>query len=79
MQPSKLMSITVPKDTFARIRKTAKKENKTISGLLREAFEFFVDFQPRIYSDKEIETFLKEDTLSHTTQKSLDTLIAAKK
>ncbi len=41
LKHSKLLTVTVPKATYARIRSEAKRRKTTISGLVRDAFESY--------------------------------------
>ncbi|MEK7649017.1 MAG: ribbon-helix-helix protein, CopG family [Patescibacteria group bacterium] len=41
LKNSKLLTVTVPKATYTRIRSEAKKRRTSISGLVRDAFESY--------------------------------------
>ncbi len=41
LKHSKLLTVTVPKAIYARIRSEAKRRKTTISGLVRDAFESY--------------------------------------
>ena len=41
LKHSKLLTVTVPKATYTRIRSEAKRRKTTISGLVRDSFELY--------------------------------------
>lgn len=75
LKTSKLLTVTVPKKTFADIRKEAKKRQTTISGLLRDAFFFYTQGEGEVYSDAELRRILDRDRLSLSLQKDLNKLL----
>lgn len=75
LKTSKMMTITVPKATFAAIRSEAKKRNETISGILRKAFDTYITDSYAVYTDEELAQLLKKDRLPRTLQQQLDRAI----
>lgn len=75
LKTSKLLTVTVPKKTFADIRKEAKKRQTTVSALVRDAFFAYTQGEGEVYSDTELRRILNVDRLSPTLQKDLDKLL----
>lgn len=73
-----MLTITVPKSTYGSIRKEAQKRKETISGLLRKAFDFFVQSSGDIYSNQELADLLGRDRLPTSLRKDLDLLLKQK-
>jgi len=76
LKSSKLLTITVPKSTYTRIRSEARRRDTTISGLLREAFNSYVTYRFREYTDADIQDFIKRDRLSPSLRKKVDAFLA---
>jgi hypothetical protein len=77
LKTSKLLTITVPKATYARIRVEASRRKSSISGLLRDAFDSYITYPPRNYTNAEIQDFINRDRLSPKLRKKIDTFLAA--
>lgn len=75
LKTSKLLTITVPKATYAVIRKTAKDRQETVSGMLRNAFDQYISNDTELYSDQQLKQLLKKDQLPLRLRKDLDQLL----
>lgn len=71
LKTAKMLTITVPKSTYATIRSEAKKRNETISGMLRKAFDLYISTSADVYSDSELEQLLQKDKLPTELSKDL--------
>lgn len=74
LKTAKMLTITVPKSTYAIIHSEAKKRNETISGMLRKAFDLYINTPTDVYSDSELNQLLHKDKLSSQLRKDLDRL-----
>lgn len=74
---SKLLTITVPKTTYTRIRTEASRRKSSISGLLRDAFESYTRYSGTLYSDQELQDIIKRDQLPAKFRKELDDILAS--
>ena len=75
LKTSKLLAVTVPKETYSRIRAEAARRKATVSGLLRESFEYYIEQAGKIYSDAELDRLLKRDRLSKSLKNRLDRML----
>ena len=75
LKTSKLLTITVPKPFLRKIRFESKRRDTSISELLRNAFDFYTEDIPEVYSDKEIASLVKRDELSRKFRTQLDSLL----
>ncbi len=73
-----MLTVTVPKATYRRIRSEANKRDETISGMLRNAFELYVQTTSELYSDRELQQLLQRDAISPQLRKDLDRLTKKK-
>ena len=73
-----MLTITVPKATYRRIRSEAEKRDETISGMIRKAFELYVQTNGELYTDRELSQLLQRDRISSRLQKDLDRLTSKK-
>lgn len=72
---SQLLTITVPKATYARMKREAGRRQATVSGLLRTAFDCLTDESTEVYSDAEIRQLLARDRLPVSLRADLDLLL----
>lgn len=75
LKTSKLLTVTVPKATYTRIRSEARRRNTTVSGLIRDAFDSYVIYPPRDYTDAEIKDFIKRDQLPEKLRLKIDAFL----
>lgn len=75
LKKSKLLTITVPKATYTRIRTEAIKRKSSISGMLRDAFESYTRYSGTLYSDQELQNIIQQDKLPLKIRKELDKLL----
>lgn len=75
LKTAKLLTITVPKSTYTAIHDEAKKRQDTVSGMLRRAFNDYVENSTELYSDRELDLLLKRDKLSTGLKQDLDRLL----
>lgn len=52
MRNTKLVTISIPPELFRKIDELAKEEDRTRSGILREAFKHYVDERERLKARK---------------------------
>lgn len=76
LKTTKLLSITVPKPVYREIHREAKKRNTTVSGLLRTAFEGYVQNFRQKSQTRETERILL-DKISTELHKGVDKFILA--
>lgn len=77
LKTSKMLTVTVPKTTYARIRSEARRRSTTVSGLIRDAFDSYVTYPPRDYTDAEIHDFIRRDQLPSKLRLKIDKFLAA--
>jgi CopG family transcriptional regulator / antitoxin EndoAI len=81
MRTTKTISVSLPPSQFKEMERIAKKENRTMSDLLREAFRRYVQPQTQPAALAEALRFVRADArrkgTSRLTQKEIDAEIAA--
>lgn len=75
LKTSQMLTITVPKATYSQIKKEAVRRKSTVSGLLQDSFEYFIEEPNNLYSDQEIKRILVRDRIPFSLQKEVDTLL----
>jgi hypothetical protein len=75
---SQLLTITVPRATYAQMKREAVRRRSTVSGLLRTAFDRLANESTDLYSDAELRQFFTRDRIPVSLQRDLDRLLAQK-
>ncbi len=75
LKTSKLLTMTVPKETYRRIHEEAVRRKATVSGLLRESFEYYIEQAGEVYSVEELDLLLKRDCLPKLLRERLDKIL----
>lgn len=70
-----MLTITMPRPVYRRLKNQARQRQTTISGLLRQSFEYFTKRADEVYSDAELQQLLRRDQLSPLLKKDLDRLL----
>lgn len=66
------ITITVPATFLPRLKREAAKRRVSVSGLLRESFEYFTKAAAEIYSPQEFRQIMERDRLDPGFRRELD-------
>ena len=78
LKNSKLLTITVPKETYRKIQLEAKIRKTTVSGLVRDAFDSYSDEREKLYASSLIRRYMKADILPKKLKNELDAILKKK-